>query len=56
LQKNGHLVVLKWLKVNFNITKEDPKYDNNEAFRRAAENGHLHVLNLLKDTFNIMVI
>jgi hypothetical protein len=54
--RNGHLVVLKWLKKKFNITEQDIKlYNkyNNEAFLNAASNGHLEILKWLKETFNI---
>jgi hypothetical protein len=61
--EKGHLHVLKWLKVTFNIKEEELKLENNYTFIWASYYGHIEcpcflknmdeVLKWLKETYNI---
>jgi hypothetical protein len=49
----GHLHLAKWLVVTFNLTGEDARSWDKEAFRWACNSGHLHVARWLVATFNL---
>jgi ankyrin repeat protein len=51
--ENGHLAVVKYLKEEFGLTKEDAQAGNNYALRMSAENGHLDVVKYLKEEFGL---
>ena len=52
MSKHGHLIMVQWLALQFNLTKEDARAFDNHALRVSCKYGHLDVARWLTEHFD----